>query len=107
MGLHIDPMPDDETVQAIMYGPLVLAGRFEEVPKEMSYGNYGPRSAKPRKVPDIIADTSEPTAWIEPDSKQPLLFRAVGQSESFAMVPLYKVIHERYAVYRKVAPKSA
>ncbi len=31
MGLHIDPMPDDETVQAVMYGPLVLAGRFEPV----------------------------------------------------------------------------
>jgi len=23
-------MPDDETIQAAMYGPLVLAGRFDE-----------------------------------------------------------------------------
>jgi hypothetical protein len=72
----------------------------------MSYGDYGPRSAKQRKVPDIVADANKPTAWIEPDGKQPLIFRAVGQSESFAMLPLYKVIHERYAVYWKVVPKS-
>lgn len=107
MRLHVDPMPDDETAQAVMYGPLVLAGRFEEVPKEMSYGDYGPRSAKLRKVPDIISDASNPTAWIESDGKQPLIFRSVGQSESFAMVPLYRVIHERYAVYWKVTQKSA
>jgi hypothetical protein len=29
MSLHIDSMPDDPTIQAMMYGPLVLAGRFE------------------------------------------------------------------------------
>ena len=26
MALHVHPMPDDDTLQAIMYGPLVLAG---------------------------------------------------------------------------------
>ena len=29
MDLHIDAMPDKETIQAAMYGPLVLAGRFD------------------------------------------------------------------------------
>jgi uncharacterized protein len=102
MGLHVDSMPDDETVQAVMYGPLVLAGRFEEVTREMSYGNYGPRGAKPDKVPDIVADRAKPTAWVEPDAKQSLTFHAVGQSQPISIVPLYKVIHERYAVYWKV-----
>ena len=28
MGLHIDALADDPTLQAVMYGPLVLAGRL-------------------------------------------------------------------------------
>ena len=107
MGLHIDPMPDDETIQAVMYGPLVLAGRFDAVGKDMLYGEYGPKDNAQSKVPDIIADRSKPTAWVEPDPKQPLMFRAVGQSQPLSMVPLYQVIQERYAVYWKVNNKSA
>lgn len=53
-------------------------------------------------MPDIIADAAKPTAWVEPDAKQDLTFRTVGQSQPMALVPLYKVIHERYAVYWKV-----
>ncbi|SPF44164.1 Tat pathway signal sequence domain protein [Candidatus Sulfotelmatobacter kueseliae] len=107
MGLHIHSMPDDETIQAAMYGPLVLAGRFEAVTKDMSYGDYEPKPGDQRKVPDIIADASKPTAWIEPDAKQSLTFQTVGQSQPITLVPLNKVIHERYAVYWKVDNKSA
>jgi len=98
-------MPDEETIQAAMYGPLVLAGRFEEVPKEMSYGDYRPKPGSQRPVPDILADSDNPTSWIEPDAKQSLTFRGVGQQQSFTMVPLYQVIHERYAVYWRVDRK--
>ncbi len=107
MGLHIDSMPDDETIQAAMYGPLVLAGRFDAVTKEMSYGDYEPKPGDQKKVADIVADPKRPTAWIEPDAKQPLTFNTVGQSQPLTMVPLYKVIHERYAVYWKVDNQTA
>jgi len=107
MGLHIHAMPDDETIQAAMYGPLVLAGRFEAVTKEMSYGDYEPKPGDQRKVPDISANPSKPTAWIEPDPKQALTFQAVGQSQPLTLVPLNQVFHERYAVYWKVDNKSA
>jgi len=44
MDLHIAPMPDNEHIQAMMYGPLVLAGRFEPVTNEMTYsGDYQPK----------------------------------------------------------------
>ena len=102
MGLHIDSMPDDETSQAAMYGPLVLAGRFETVTRDMTFSGEGPKLGSQIKVPEITADAAHPFAWIEPDSKQSLAFRAVGQPEAFDLVPLYKVIHERYAVYWKV-----
>ena len=107
MGLHIDSMPDDETIQAAMYGPLVLAGRFEAVTKDMTYSSYGPKHGTQSHVPDIVADPGHPASWIEPDAKQPSTFRAVGQPQSLALVPLYKVIHERYAVYWNVKDKRA
>jgi uncharacterized protein len=106
MGLHIDSMPDDETVQAAMYGPLVLAGRFETVTKEMTYAGFPPRGLEPEKVPDIAADASKPTSWIEPDAKQPLTFHGVGQAQPLTLVPLNQVIHERYAVYWKINNKA-
>src|SRR5262249_32257585 len=56
MGLHISPMPDDQKLQAMMYGPLVLAGRFDPVTKEMMYsGDYEPKPSDQFKVPDIVA----------------------------------------------------
>jgi hypothetical protein len=106
MGLHIDSMPDNQTIQAAMYGPLVLAGRFEAVTKEMTYGDSEPKPGGEKKVADILADAGNPTAWIEPDAKQPLTFQTIGQSQPLTMVPLYKVIHERYAVYWKVDNKT-
>jgi len=107
MGLHVDPMPDDETIQAVMYGPLVLAGRFGSVTKEMQYGEYGPKDNEESKVPDMVANPAKPTAWIEADAKQPLTFHAVGQSQPVTMVPLNRVLDDRYAVYWKVNNKNA
>ena len=85
----------------------MLAGRFDAVTKEMSYGDYEPKPGDQKKVADIVADPSRPAAWIEPDARQPLTFNTVGQSQPTTMVPLYKVIHERYAVYWKVGTKTA
>lgn len=107
MRLHVSRMPDDETMQAVMYGPLVLAGRFAPVTKEMMYGDYEPKGDSQLKVPEIEADPAQPAAWVGPDPKQPLTFHAVGQSQPLTMIPLYKVIGERYAVYWKVNRRSA
>jgi len=107
MGLHMESMPDDESMQAAMFGPLVLAGRFDEVPKAASYGEMGPKKERQRMVPDIVADSGNSTGWMEADVKDPLAFHGVGQAEAVTMVPLYKLIHERYAVYWKVGRKMS
>ena len=101
MKLHIDRMPDDETMQAVMYGPLVLAGRFDAVSQNQTYGTMGPRGEQ-NKVPDLIAKSMAATSVIEHDPKQPNYFRAIDQSEPINLVPLNQIIHERYAVYWKV-----
>jgi len=106
MRLHIDAMPDDATVQAAMNGPLVLAGRFEPVTKEMTYGDYQPKPGDQKTIAVISADPDKPASWIEPDPKLPLTFHTVGQAQDSTLVPLYQIIHERYAVYWKVASKA-
>jgi uncharacterized protein len=106
MGLHIDSMPDKQTLQAAMYGPLVLAGRFESVTKEMTYGDYEPKPGDQKKLPDIVGDAGNASSWIEADAKQPLTFHTVKQSDSITLVPLYQIIHDRYAVYWNVDTKT-
>jgi hypothetical protein len=88
MELHIDSMPNDETIQAAIYGPLVLARRFKEVTKDTSQGHYGPKPGSERRFPDIVAALGKPITWIESDARHSLSFRAMGQSQPFPHGPL-------------------
>ena len=107
MALHLAPMPDNDQVQAMMYGPLVLAGRFDAVSNQMMYsGDYEPKPGNQFTVADIAANPAQSTAWVEPESKEPLSFRTVGQSQAITLVPLYRIIGERYAVYWNVKNKT-
>lgn len=112
MALHIQAMPDDATLQAIMYGPLVLAGQLgnEGLKYEMMYGdpkepkeNYYLRG-EPVSAPEFRATASEPAAWIKPVPDQPLTFRTSGQKRDVTLVPLNQLFEERYAVYWRVRP---
>jgi len=106
MGLHRHPMPDDETLQAVMYGPLVLAGRFDAVTPEMRYEGYGPRGT-PFKAPEITAKIDDVSSWVQPVSGQPLTFKAVNQEQPIDLVPLNQILQNKYAVYWKVnSPKG-
>jgi DUF1680 family protein len=105
MDLHIDALAGDPTLQAVMYGPLVLAGRLgsENLSKAMVYiGNETSPGGKPVPVPVIASNSKDPLGWVKPISSQPLTFRTWGQAQQIALVPLYKLFDERYAVYWKV-----
>jgi hypothetical protein len=86
----------------------------------MSFSGYGLRAGTASKVPDMVAESGDSAAWIEPDAR-PLMFHAVRQSPPLTivslnlvppnlvppnLVPLNQVIPERYAVYWKVKNKS-
>jgi hypothetical protein len=106
MHLHTAPMPDDESVQAVMYGPLVLAGRFDQAARDQWYGNEGPKGA-PSAVPTISADPGDASNWVEPVNSEPLVFRSIGQTMPLALIPLAEIVHERYAVYWNVSKKRS
>jgi DUF1680 family protein len=110
MSLHVLAMPDDETLQAIMYGPLVLAGDLghDGLTEEMRRGGDNPPDmAQPPAAPEFVAESSDPRSWIEPSGKTPLTFRTKGQSQDVTMLPLSRIVDQRYGVYWRVTPKQA
>jgi uncharacterized protein len=107
MALHLCPMPDDPSIQAVMYGPLVLAGRLGT--EGLTPQNIRAEPTKPREVPEyrsapvpapsFRASGGDPSAWIKPAPGSPLAFHTVGQQQDVALVPFYRLFGERYAVY--------
>lgn len=110
MSLHIAPIPDDHSLQAVMYGPLVLAGKLgsQGLTPENTYPGYdtAPQGdAVP--VPPITNPSKDPLGWVEPASDSPLSFKTVGQSQNAPLIPLFKLSGERYSVYWKVNSDKA
>jgi hypothetical protein len=94
-----------------MYGPLVLAAKHEEAPRDRWYGDTGPfehreRGSGPRPNPELPGakgKVDDPASWIRAGN-QPLTFEAAGDSGTQALVPINDIVHERYDVYWKVTP---
>jgi len=103
MGLHIDALADDPTLQAVMYGPLVLAGRLgsENLSKDTVYIDDTSPGGKPVPVPSINSGSKGALGSVEPVPNQPLSFRLQADSRQISLIPLYKLFGERYAVYWK------
>jgi DUF1680 family protein len=105
MSLHIQSMPDDPSLQAMMYGPLVLAGRLGDqgLTPAMTYPEYNPvPKGEPIPAPAIAASAKDPTGWVEPVSGAPLAFRTTGQDRNIGLIPLFRLSGEHYTVYWKV-----
>jgi len=118
MRLHAKPLLGDPTQLAAMYGPIVLAGRLgtEGLTKEMQYdvdhGNteLAPPHARPVGSSEInvkSAADAQSLAWLEPVAGQALTFRTVGQKDAATLIPLHRIIGERYGVYWKVNSEHA
>ena len=110
MRLHAAPMPDDSSLMAVMYGPLVLAARLGTAGLTADNLRAGP--TQPRKVPEyageplavapIVAGSRDPSAWLRPIATRTLEFSTVGQKSELTLVPLNRIFDERYAVYFNV-----
>jgi len=111
MRLHLHPMPDDDSVQAVMYGPLVLAGRLgtegltpatlrAEPTKPRNVPNY---PLKPVAAPALRARAGGPESWMQRSAGNSLEFKTAGPGQEVTLIPLCKILDERYAVYWKVS----
>ncbi|HXS94787.1 MAG TPA: beta-L-arabinofuranosidase domain-containing protein [Candidatus Limnocylindrales bacterium] len=120
MHLGVVEMPDDHSMQAFVYGPIVLAGDLgsEGLTERMIVGPNAPRiprpgfNGRPRnpdappQVPAIEIPTfkarGDVSSWIKP-ADGPLRFRTTGQSKDVALVPINSIFGKRYSVYWTVS----
>ncbi len=102
MHLHAATMPDLESLQAAMYGPLVLAARLEEEPRENWYRHFtAQEKQEPRPTFQFKGKVGDPSSWLEPaDGK--LAFRPVSQNGSARFIPLSSIVHEKYSIYHEI-----
>lgn len=107
--LRLEPTPDDRTVSAIMWGPLVLAA------------DLGPRREKPEDEPPIAAPAlvvdDRPIAdWVSPADARAGDFRAGGVARRLAtpndspgdvkLAPFYRTHGRTYSVYFDVLTRQ-
>ncbi len=106
MRLHVESMPDDSHMQAILYGPLVLAGDLgaDGLSEDLIVGpNAPPLKRLPSiDVPSFRAPSSDPNSWIKPAGR-PLAFRTQGQRNDVSLEPLNALFERRYSVYWQVS----
>jgi hypothetical protein len=102
MSLHLETLPGDQNTAAILYGPIVLAGRLGDLsPKELQNHNTAP-DGPPATVPPLSLDRDNLAASIVPTDK-PLEFRVKTNTADVALTPFYSLIGKRYAVYWKLS----
>jgi DUF1680 family protein len=109
MHLGVDRAPAAPEIVAFTYGPLVLAGALgrsdfapgsDIVVNERKYGTYNDAAFIPPTLP-AASDTL--TKTIRAGDK-PLEFTIVSlDRQSVRLVPYYRIAHERYATYWKLA----
>jgi DUF1680 family protein len=108
MSLHLEAMPDDPKMVALLYGPIVLAGDLGKAGMEgvKQYGPSAPQISrlKPIEVPAFVCDVKEVLAKVKPVAKSPLTFQTTGIARpgDVVLLPFYKVAEPRYTVYWKV-----
>ncbi len=112
MSLGVAPMPDDKTVVAFTYGPLVLAGKLgnEGLTDDVVYLKdqwYQFPRDRIAEAPVLLADSDDLTTCIEKVSDNPPTFRTVGLEKNITLVPYHQLFGERYAIYWRVFRKGS
>ncbi len=108
MTLHMESMPDDSSVVALMYGPIVLAADLgaSGIDSTMRYGPSEPHFGrlKPVDIPAFVGDRNQVLEGVKPVSGSPLEFRTTGitRPEGVSLVPFYKMSKDRYTVYWRI-----
>jgi DUF1680 family protein len=103
MRLRTEGFADDPSLQAVLYGPLVLAGQFPlgalPAPDPNAEKPHGPAVARSRiAIPDLAVAGKAPDDWLKPDG--PMQWRTAGLGQPIVFKPFHKS-QERYVVYWK------
>jgi DUF1680 family protein len=104
MRLKAEPLADDPTQQAFLYGPIVLAAQFPrgDIDDDLKH-NQGPeiQEAPRLSVPGLESRGLPVDRWLVPAHGEPLTFRTSGQAQDIIFKPLNQS-WQRFAVYLRV-----
>lgn len=107
MHLHAAPLPDRQSLQAALYGPVVLAARLEEEPRENWYRHFAAQEKQePGPTLQFKGNLDDPASWLEPTGGRPS-FRGRSRNPAVPFVPLSSIVHERYAVYHEIRKEDS
>jgi DUF1680 family protein len=114
MELRQEALPGDDSVTAVLYGPLVLAtdlgpGPADGANKVIHSGATAPDNLpSPDPLPKTIADPDiRPDQWVQTESKSELRFKVAGEGAKYELMPMYQIRDQRYAVYCQIGnPKE-
>lgn len=102
MQLRVEPMANDSSKVAIMYGPLVLAGELGGyVPLPYAKNNNDFFDMPTVSVPELAIIGKPINEWLKPVKGEPLHFRTVGvgRPNDVELAPFYEIAHQHYTVY--------
>jgi DUF1680 family protein len=113
MALRTEQLPGHSDVVAILYGPIVLAGRLGR--KGLTPGadiiinerKYGDVLNDQVDVPILVGEAQKIVRRIKPSQGSTLTFHvtgvgANGHPRDVSLMPYYRIAHERYNLYWKV-----
>ncbi|HEX8009281.1 MAG TPA: glycoside hydrolase family 127 protein [Trebonia sp.] len=114
MRLAFSPAPDQPSVQAVSYGPVVLSGLYGANYAADSSGDANPASgtqsggAGSGGTGSGSAEVIAPlpfldTASVRQTAAQPLTFEAIADGKPITMVPVARAQHEHFTVYWRTA----
>jgi uncharacterized protein len=100
MKLRREIIADDPSLQAYLYGPIVLAGQFPKgtVPPDGDRMKAPDLAAAPHPVPTLQVRTRPPEDWLVRADDSSLTWRTRGLETEVEFKPLYDS-WQRYAVY--------
>ena len=106
MSLHRHVMPDDPTLMAFMYGPLVLAGRLggEGLSDENTHTtqNWYKFTEPLPGVAPMKVFSNRLDDWFERVPGKPVVFRTAYLDEPIELIPYHSLFDQRYCVYWSV-----
>jgi DUF1680 family protein len=94
--LRTEPLPDNPSRMAFMWGPLVLAGDLGPHVHQDDEENMPAPSA-----PALVVAKEPVEQWLKPEAGKPGWFKtsAVGLAQDIEFAPFYELPRRKYAVY--------
>lgn len=107
MSLRTEPLPHTTNIQAVLYGPIVLAaelGSAGMASLKLYQDNHNQdfyRNLPAPVTPVLVAENREVLSRIQPATGKPLTFQTRGlvQPRDVTLIPFYRMHHQRYSVY--------